>query len=90
MIELHLMYIETATRKTNEANQIRAKEAPHNLFQNKLERDHKTTDFQKPLCSLKEAKEQPEEKSLICFQKHYLAYLENLLTQIIHRIKTNP
>lgn len=84
------MYIETANRKINEANQIRAKEALHNLFRNKLEKDHKTTDSQKLLYSLKEVQKQSEERFLIYFQEYYLAYLENLLTQIIHRIKTNP
>lgn len=90
MIESYLMCIETAIRKINEANQIQAKEALHNLFQNKLEKDHKTTDFQKPLHLLKEAQKQLGEKFSTYFQEYYLAYLENLLTQIIHRIKTNP
>lgn len=84
------MRIETATREINESNQIQAKEVLHNLFQNKLKKDHRTTDFQKLLYLLKEAQKQSEEKFLIYFQEYYLAYLENLLTQIIHRIKTNP
>lgn len=58
MTESYLMYIETTTQETNEANQIPAKEAPHNLFQNKLEKDHKTTDFQKLLYSPKEVQKE--------------------------------
>lgn len=62
----------------------------NNPLQNSEEKDHKTIDFQTHEYKLKQIVIERSKKQFSYFEVIYLAYFENLLTQITHKTKTTP